>query len=558
MHNTEGQFIIYPEYSRIPPAVDTFGLTIEAAADGYLPAEIRLSVLHLNDCILEETIHIGESCRTVSHTISLAGLPLLPDSMGLGIEAASDTWTASTAVDRGNGPVRYGFVSDFTPEDRGRTGEAEKFLLRNHITHVQFYDWAYRPNQFGPGDGCSRYEDTMGKSIDLTVVKELIGSFRRRGMQSLAYGAVYAATADYIREHPEQALYDIMGQGFDLIGKFFIMNLNSRAWRDQILAQYRYAVETVGFDGIHMDTYGYPKSGWGFGEQAARSLEPDFISFIDEWTRHGDVNIFNNVGGWPAVSTAEADQTACYIELWDPYTRYRHIRELICGVGNSGKPVVFAAYLLPFKHRDEQKLAEGRSPLQSALLLTAAVSSLGATSLLLGEDGVILTQPYYSDYSRLSAEEQEQIRLYYDHQVRYRELFYDPDAIDITGSHVVGADREFSIAAGECRVTIDGEPGSLWVMAKRTDKRIVLNLVNLLDQEDDLWNQEKRPCVSRPEVTIGIPRYSDRMSVWYTEAGHTNSRMIPLETSACQGVRGPSISCTLPSVDLWTTIVCEL
>ncbi len=50
---------------------------------------------------------------------------------------------------------------------------------------MQFYDWAYRPHPFGPEDGQSPYEDTMGKSIDHAVVKALLKGFRERNIRSL-------------------------------------------------------------------------------------------------------------------------------------------------------------------------------------------------------------------------------------------------------------------------------------------------------------------------------------------------------------------------------------
>ncbi len=148
------------------------------------------------------------------------------------------------------------------------------------------------------------------------------------------------------------------------------MDLDSPGWRENILKQYRYAVDTVGFDGIHMDTYGYPKSGWGYKSESSHSLEGSFISFIEEWGRHGDENIFNNVGGWPAKSTASEDQEACYIEVWEPHRRYHHLRTMIGEVLPAGKPVIIAAYLEPFKIRDEKKDITGDGPIIAAKLLT--------------------------------------------------------------------------------------------------------------------------------------------------------------------------------------------
>jgi dextranase len=342
------------------------------------------------------------------------------------------------------------------------------------------------------------------------------------------------------------------------------MNLENRQWREHLIRQYAYAVEDVGFDGIHMDTYGYPKSGWGYDsdddtQMKYYDLQSQFVSIINTWARHGDVNIFNNVGGWPAEATAAANQEACYIEVWPPHTRYHHLRSLIQSAKRRHKPVILAAYLEPFKKRDEEN-SRTSTPVESARVLTAIASSLGATTLLLGEDGAVLTQPYYSDYSRLTDEEKEIMRRYYDHQVRFRELLFAPEAEDITESHGLGENREFSLQATdpEVPVTHDGEPGSIMAVITRSKKRIVINLINLIDQMDDLWNAEKPACSSRPAVTIQIPKYSHGMRVFCCSADSQPAKVQQLPIKDIAGVRGPSLECTIDHLSEWTTIWCEL
>jgi dextranase len=392
----------------------------------------------------------------------------------------------------------------------------------------------------------------------------LIQEIQYSGIRALGYGAVYAATKQYLDAHPRQGLYDINGKPYDLIDTFFIMNLDNRQWREHLLKQYTYAVEEVGFDGIHMDTYGYPKSGWGYEsdedtQMKYYDLQSQFVDVINEWARHGDENIFNNVGGWPAEVTAAANQEACYIEVWPPHTRYHHLRSLIQNAKRQHKPVILAAYLEPFKKRYEEN-SRTSAPVESARLLTAIASSLGATTLLLGEDGAVLTQPYYSDYSQLTDEEAEFMRRYYDHQVRFRELFYDPDAEDITESHGLGENREFSIIPTdpETPVTHDGEPGSIMVVITRTQKRIVIHLINLIDQENDLWNAEKSACSSQPEITIQIPKYRHSMRVFCCSADSQPAEIQQLPIKDIAGVRGPSVECRFNHLSLWTTIWCEL
>lgn len=80
------------------------------------------------------------------------------------------------------------------------------------------------------------------------------------GMKTLGYGAVYAASESYYREHPEQALYTSCGEPFRFIDIFYIMNIkNDNPWHYHIIEEYAEAVKKAGFDGIHMDTYGFPR-----------------------------------------------------------------------------------------------------------------------------------------------------------------------------------------------------------------------------------------------------------------------------------------------------------
>ena len=549
-------FRLYPHCSRIPLVSNTFSLTIRSSSGRSLPTTLALSVMHLDTLVVEETLVLEEGSSSYTHEVSLEGIsiPSGDTGMGFGIEVSSDTHTASTAIDIGDGLLRYGFVSDFKTADLLRVDRVVEHMVRNHITHVQFYDWAYRPHQFGPPVISAHYEDTMGKPIDFTVVKALIEGFRTHHIKSLGYGAVYAATNEYLDEHPEEALYDIEGNTFDLIDKFFIMDLDDQGWRENIIKQYTYAVDTVGFDGLHMDTYGYPKTGWGYDQEHSHSLEASFVSFIDEWGSHGHENIFNNVGGWPARSTASADQAACYIEVWEPHRKYHQLRTMIGEVLPFRKPVILAAYLEPFKIRDEKNDLFHSGPIRAAKLLTAVVSSLGATSLLLGEDGVVLTQPYYSDYTRLTEAEAEILRKYYDFQVRYRELLFDPSLVDITESHALGENREFTIAAGEYPVSHDGEAGTSWGVVRRAKTRIVMHLINLLGQSDDRWNETKSPCSTRPPITLRIPRFSHDMRIYTASPEESCGKASLLSCRNVEGVRGPSISVELEQVGLCVNV----
>ncbi|MGM0431648.1 MAG: glycoside hydrolase family 66 protein [Spirochaetota bacterium] len=564
-HSTQRTFSLYPLVPRLKPGAESIPLRFEAKHARQLPESVELCIIHLDVCLQKTGIDIPKGSSIFEYHLSVESPNTIEEGFGLGIQAAAGNMVGETAIDVGEGPVRYAFVSDFSPDDKKRTPAVTRYLLQNHITHVQFYDWNYRPDQYAPEyTDEDEYADTMGKLISQNTIKTLLDNLKSAGIRALGYGAVYAATRGYLDTHARQGLFDVNGNPFDLIDTFFIMNLDNSQWREHILEQYRYAVEEVGFDGIHMDTYGYPKSGWGYESDKdvkpkTYDLKQQFVSFINQWSQHGDVNIFNNVGGWPADATASAHQHACYIEVWPPHTRYHHLRSLIQNAKRQGKPVILAAYLEPFRKRDEENTKSTR-PVEAARLLTAIASSLGATTLLLGEDGVVLTQPYYSDYSRLSEEEKEIITRYYDHQVRFRELLFDPEAEDITESHGLGENREFSFLPSDpgVSVTHDGEQGSIMAVITRSENRVVINLINLIDQSDDLWNADKAACSTQTEVTIQIPKYSHSMRVFCCSADRHPAAVQHLPIREVDGIRGSSVACTIHHLFQWTTIWCEL
>ncbi len=321
----------------------------------------------------------------------------------------------------------------------------------------------------------------MGKTISYEVLHSLIHAVKACGIKALGYGAVYAATKEYALGHSKETLKDSSGGLFSLIDTFFIMNLGNLSWRNQILSQYKYAIQEMGFDGIHMDTYGYPKAGWGYDTEDSEfiqyyELDKQFVSFIDEWAKQSTESIFNNVNAWPMMKTGRADQAATYIEVWKPYTKYYHLRSLILQAKETGKPVILAAYLLPFREQGEENQEKA---LITAKILTAMVTSYGATALLLGQERAILTQPYYSDYVLLSDFAKMEIQGYQDFQVRYGELFYDSSLVDITESHGVGENCEFafSVNGNHCLISHEGEPGKIWVIIRKSRKRIVISFI---------------------------------------------------------------------------------
>lgn len=483
--------------------------------------------------------------------------------------------TAFDVVDSPRKCLRYGFVSDFREEDADHG--AMLWLLKCHINLVQFYDWSYRHDQLlapeiegteSNGLRCSgNYTDMMGKEINAATVEDKIVRTKEYGMHPMAYGAVYAASKDFFISHPDWGFYNSSGKPFVFIDVFYIMNLvKGSPWRKHLIEEYRKAVAIMGFDGIHMDTYGFPKT--AFSHLSAKPqlvrLEESLPSLIDETRQElgeGAYLVFNNVGAWPVDETAGCRQDAVYMEIWPPYERYAHIAELIRRAkraSGGNKSVILAAYLKPFREEvREQALAAAR-------LLMGAIVSCGASHLLTGENQAVLTQGYYSDYVKLEAVEADCLRRYYDFMVRYEELFYDPQLCDVSMTHT-GWDN-FEYCCTSHRVSSYGEAGKVWMIIRESERRKCIYLVNLCGQREDYWNRGKQTPEGQRNIEFRIQVDSRPVGAWWaspdgisdgTDSSCSNAvdmRARNLSFTETEEAMGRFVSLTLPRLGYWTVI----
>ncbi|HNW86479.1 MAG TPA: glycoside hydrolase family 66 protein [Candidatus Limiplasma sp.] len=411
---------------------------------------------------------------------------------------------AASAVNTGSAVVRYGFLCDFLPE-----GDADvASLAAYHIDHVQFYDWSWRHDSLvSPTD---EYTDMMGKRNSLTAIRAKIDACHSRGMLAMAYGAVYAASRPFYQEHPDWGLYAGSGRPMVFIDTFYYMDLES-PWRKHLLSQYVQAVERVGFDGVHMDTYGEPKRALNAAGEPLR-LEGSLRTLIGDADAalrkagHTPHLIFNNVGAWPVEATRDQPQDAVYMELWPPMDRLRHLRDAVELARPAGKPVVLAAYPVPFRCDTPERALAGE------LIASFAIALCGATQLFLGEANAVTTQGYYADYTPLAPWQAVSLRAYQDFFVRYQELLFDPELRDVSHTHCKADNREYDCDAP---YSVDGEAGKLWLTFREAEDRRLIGLINLCGCENDGWNLGKEKPIVAENITVRILLLAPVERVWY-------------------------------------------
>ena len=97
--------------------------------------------------------------------------------------------------------------------------------------------------------------------LSLATVRRLVATVHEIGGAALGYAAVYGAGEEYASAHPDEVLHHRDGSPWMLADFLWIMDVTpGSAWSRHIVAAMRRAVTEVGFDGLHLDQYGHPKT----------------------------------------------------------------------------------------------------------------------------------------------------------------------------------------------------------------------------------------------------------------------------------------------------------
>lgn len=476
-------------------------------------------------------------------------------SYGVTIETEDGAFeTAFDVVSSVRSVVRYGFLSDFSPED-GDTADVD-WLNRLHINTVQFYDWMYRHDRLlSPTE---EYLDPIGRRSALSVVQRKIDACKARGMRPFAYGAVYAATEETFCAHPDWAAYLRDGEPMLFAGWLHYMNISSGCgWSRHILNEYVSAVGTLGFSGIHMDTYGFPKRIYDAGGNQVL-LEDAFLPLIDAAQKAVcDVDeengvTFNAVNDWPTEKVASGSQDALYIEVWPPHDTYRDLYLLIRKAkAASGKPVVLAAYMEPFqnaKAEDERVRAE-----HAFRLANAVVMASGGFQLVHGEEKGLLCDSYYVNYARFQPNFCKTIVRYADFLVRYAPLLYDDKGMDVTMTAAGGINEDVAASADGVSFSSDGRADSVWMIVRESKHRIVLHLLNFTGNDAN-WNAGKQEPKPVEEICIRLRLDADVKGAYTATPDGELSCANPLSIQTERTANGRIQTLTLPKL-LYYSIV---
>lgn len=451
---------------------------------------------------------LGEQIASVA--VGSAGVHLLPDleSGSYGVELEIDgVRVARTAIEVTADPrarLRYGFVASYAPEKD--VSAAARLARRLHLNGIQFYDWAYRhADLVGGGD---RYDDALDQTISLDTVRALVAAYRSVGTDSLGYAAVYASGPEEWDRWKEHALLRPTGEPYALGDFLFIVDPAAQEWIAHFRADLARSSASVGFDGYHLDQYGYPKFA-STPDGAAVDVAESFARLIDQVRQElPDARlIFNNVNDFPTWRTAALAQDAVYIEPWEPNDTLHSIAEIArrARASSAGQPVVLAAYQHIY---DSVPASVGDL---AAAFTMATLFSHGATQLLAGEEGRLLVDPYYVRNHPAEAETLAFLTRWYDFVVEHDALLMDAGISEVTSSYVGEYNGDLDVTFADAEVTSTPVAGAVWRRVTSGGRGLVVHLINLCGQSDTLWDAARAEPVSPGVGRLRFRRVRDRL-----------------------------------------------
>ena len=370
-------------------------------------------------------------------------------------------------------------------------------VARSALHVVQVYDWmeTYSSPLASPG----HYHDPLGRSIDRAALEELIAGIKQLGAVAQAYAPVCAADEAFASSHPQWLLYRNDGAPQSLGTLLQIMDPANRGWQQHWIESYSRALDALGFDGLHLDTYGYPRGAQNVeGEPVA--VEAGYAEFVESvrTARPDDVISFNQVNGVPRGFDTPGSPSFRYSEVWAPNDRWRHLEGLLArSAGRAATTGDVLAIYPPVWSGDRT------DALRTCVLSEAVVTTLGASTLQWGDADGVLRHPYYVDHETLSGDERAAALEWHRFALRCRDLWR-------TG----GDTSWYELTDENAAVTVTSpvlsspEPvgGGLFCRVRRDDDRVAVGLIDLTGSADGSWSSGTRRGTCRLSGSLGLGR----------------------------------------------------
>jgi dextranase len=443
--------------------------------------------------------------------------------------------------DRGEDPV-MGFVTSFGAADRA---EVLAWLRDLRCTVVQIYDWMDSYSiPLASEDG---YQDPLGRPIRRDDLCDLIKGITELGAVAQAYAPVIAADADVADAHPEWRLFRNDGSPQSLGDLLEIMNPGAPGWQRHWIDQYSAAVTALGFTGLHLDTYGYPRAALDSNGSPV-DMAPAYASFIDEVRRAlpGVTMSFNQVNGVPRSLEPPSSPSFRYVEVWPPNTQWRHLDALLQRSAGSSSPHGDTVAIYPPVWAND-----GDDALRTAVLSQAVLTTLGANALVWGDRRGALCHPYYVNHHDLSPDHARRVLQWHLFGLRVRDLF--KSGVDTSWYELSDENAALNVTDTH---SVSPEPvgGSLYARVRRCVGWIVVSLMDLTGSRDGSWSSTTAAGTGRDvDVSVLVER-PDHWSAEVAVLGRSEGRFTPLDITNVAMREGRGLRLRVPLVDGWSVV----
>lgn len=488
--------------------------------------------------------HLGKIVAEIDWTAGDLTLPALPEG-GYGVELGELRTAIEVTIDPRQ-RLRYGFVASYAP-DKDIAGVTDT-VRRLHLSGVQFYDWAYRhADLMGGGE---TYRDALDQPISLTTVRALVSAVQQAGARALGYAAVYAVGPKEWDRWQHQALLTATGTPYGLGDFLFILDPAAPDWLDHFTADLSASTAALGFDGYHLDQYGYPKRARR-ADGVAVDVGASFVTLV-EAVRDALPEahlVFNNVNDFPTRRTATTRQDAVYIEPWAPQLTLQHLADTVTRARafGGGKPVVMAAY----QHIYDSAPVDAAD--RATALTMAALHSHGGTQLLAGEADRLLCDPYYVRNHTMGASTAALLKRWYDFLVAHDELLMPPALTDVTNSHAGPYNGELDVSYANAELSETATSGKVWRRIVAADERLIVHLINLVGQPDTLWDAARATPADPGKATLRFRLSGTRPPRVRVADPDAQGRLVDLAVAT----DGDFATAQLPPLEVWQLVVVE-
>jgi dextranase len=451
----------------------------------------------------------------------------------------------------GERPV-HGFATSFEP---GAVAGALDWLRQLRCTVVQIYDWmASYAAPLGPQDG---WRDPSNRPVSFQALRALASGIRAQGAVAHAYAPVYAVDLPFAAARPDLLMYRNDGSPERLFDNIQLANPANVEWQRHFARAYGSAADAIGFNGFHIDTYGFPRAAHdrhGTDIDMRLAYESFLTSFRFE--RPGDLVSFNQVNGVPSALELAPGPRFRYCEVWPPNSGWRHLEGLmdrsagvVSHVGRSPAGDLMRGTIAcypPVWGKGERQAA-----LRTVVLTEAVATSLGASALIYGDRTAALCDPYYPKHETLTADEAGAVLSWHRFALRCRDLFLDGE--DTSWYEV--ADENGAVALDwEGPVRPEPVGGALFARVVRADDCVAVGVIDLSGSGHGLWSEPTEPGTCRSvRVRVLLPG-PERWEASAAVLGMGGDRFTPIPFTVVEHREGRAVQVELPIHSGWSVL----